>query len=88
MATISKTYTPANIWQGPVDVYVNVPAPPSHNPPTADVDEITLDASGQPPSGGLHLGSIEAPAQVTIRADSGGPRQDLLTAGPGQSPGL
>jgi hypothetical protein len=66
MATISKVYTPANIWQGPVDVYVNVPAPASHNPPTADPDEITLDANGQPPSGGVHLGSLEAPAQISI----------------------
>jgi hypothetical protein len=66
MAVITKTYTPAAIWQGPVDVYVNIPAPASANPPTADADEVTLDANGQPPSGGVHLGAIEAPATVTV----------------------
>jgi hypothetical protein len=66
VATISKVYTPANIWQGPVDVYVNIPAPASANPPAADANEITLDSNGQPPAGGIHLGAIEAPATVTI----------------------
>jgi hypothetical protein len=66
MATITKVYTPANILQGPADFYLDVPAPASHNPPTADADELTLDASGQPPTGGVHVGSIEGPATVSI----------------------
>ncbi len=62
---ITKLYTPAAIFQGPVDAFVNVPAPTSHMPPT-QADELALDASGQPPTGGVHLGSLNAPGSVTI----------------------
>ncbi len=67
MAVVSKVYTPGNIFQGPADVFIDVTAPASNVPPSADVNEITLDASGQPTAAaGLHLGSTEGPAQVSI----------------------
>lgn len=67
MATVTKSYAIANILQGPCDAYANITAPGSHAPPTADVDNLTLDATGQPTSGtGISLGSIEGPSHIQI----------------------
>ena len=47
MATVTKAPTPANVWQGTVDLYIDV-APPSSAVPAVNADEVALDASGQP----------------------------------------
>lgn len=71
MATVTKTYTPANILQGPVNIYANITAPASSLTPTADANTLTLDASGQPTSGtGVHLGSIDGPTNIAITEKS------------------
>lgn len=67
MAFISRVYTPANIFQGPADIYLNITAPTSSLLPTADANMLTLDASGQPTSStGFHCGLVEAPTMPTI----------------------
>lgn len=65
--SISRSYVVADIWQGPIDVYVNITAPTSSLYPTADSNILTFDASNQPTSSaGFHLGSIESPTQLNI----------------------
>jgi hypothetical protein len=67
MANITKVYTPANIFQAPADVYINIVAPASSLTPTADANTLVLDASGQPTSAaGFHAGLVEAPTMPTI----------------------
>lgn len=67
MATVTKSYAIANILQGPCDAYANITAPGSHSPPTADVDNLTLDGTGQPTSAtGISLGSLEGPSTIQI----------------------
>jgi hypothetical protein len=71
MANIARTYTVANIIQGPIDVYANIAAPTSSALPTADSQCITLDANGQPTSGsGIHLGSVEGPTTISVTEKS------------------
>ncbi len=67
MANITKVYTPANIFQSPCDIYINLTAPTSALIPTADASTLVLDSSGQPTSStGFHAGLIEAPTMPTI----------------------
>ncbi len=67
MATVTKSYTFANILQGPCDVYANIALPVSSLTPTADLQCLTLDATGQPTSAtGISLGSIEGPSTIQI----------------------
>ncbi len=69
MAVVTKTYTPANVIQGPADLYIGVAAPASSLTPTADANNLTLDANGQPTdtgTAGFHVGSIEAPSQLQV----------------------
>lgn len=67
MSNITRTYTPANIFQGPADLYIGITAPASSLTPTADANTLILDASGQPTSNtGFHAGLIEAPMMPTI----------------------
>lgn len=47
MATLTKAPTPANVWQGTVDLYID-PAAPGSAVPAVNADEIALDANGQP----------------------------------------
>jgi hypothetical protein len=49
MPTVSKSYTPADIFQGGADIYLGVTPPPSAVPPVAGTNTLTLDANGQPP---------------------------------------
>ncbi len=66
MANVARTYTVAQIFQGPIDVYVNIAAPSSHTPPT-QADEIAFDASGQPTSAtGFHAGLVEGPTNIVV----------------------
>lgn len=68
---ISRSYTVANILQGPVDIYAGITAPSSYPTPTADTGCLTLDANGQPTSGaGSHMGSVEGPTSVVITEKS------------------
>lgn len=48
MATISKSFTSADIFQGQADVYLGVKAPASANPPVEGTNTLVLDSSGQP----------------------------------------
>jgi hypothetical protein len=67
MANITKVYTPANIFQGPADIYINIAAPASSLTPSSDSQTLTLDANGQPSSAtGFHAGLVEAPTMPTI----------------------
>jgi hypothetical protein len=62
MSSISRTYTPGNIFLSSTDIYVGLTLPTSSLVPTADANTLTLDASGQPTSStGFHAGLIEAP---------------------------
>lgn len=67
MATITRVYTPANIFHSPADLYFNLAAPASNLVPTADNQCLTLDANGQPSSAtGFHAGLVEAPTMPTV----------------------
>ena len=67
MANIARTYSVSSIFQGPCDLYINVPAPTSSLTPTADANTLTLDTSGQPAgSTGSHSGSTEGPVSIVI----------------------
>lgn len=67
MANISRIYTPANIFEGPADIYINIAAPTSSLVPTADLNTLVLDSSGQPTSAtGFHAGLVEGPMMPTI----------------------
>lgn len=67
MAFITRSYTPANVFQGPADIYIGITAPTSSLTPTADANTLVLDANGQPTSNtGFHAGLIEAPMMPTI----------------------
>jgi hypothetical protein len=47
-SVVSKAYVSSNILVGPANVYLGIAPPPSNTPPTADVNEISIDANGQP----------------------------------------
>jgi hypothetical protein len=75
MAVTAKTYTPANIIQGPADVYIDVQVPPSAVPPVQGTNSwagsgtYALDANGQPTDNGgagFHLGSSEGPVTLGL----------------------
>jgi hypothetical protein len=78
MAVTSKVYTPANIIQGPADVYIDVQVPPSAVPPAQGTNtwcgsdgagNYILDAKGEPNdngSAGEHLGTIEGPVTLGL----------------------
>ncbi len=67
MAVVTKVYTPANIFQGPADVFLDIYPPSSSATPAADANELTLDTSGQPTDTG-----IAAPAAPTLAQVAGG----------------
>ena len=45
--TVSHAYVSSNIIVGPSNIYLGLPAPTSHTPPT-QADEIAIDSNGQP----------------------------------------
>jgi hypothetical protein len=51
MATVSKLFTPADVFQGPADIYLGVQAPASAVPPVQYTNTLQLDSKGQPPIG-------------------------------------
>ena len=66
MGLITKTYTPGNIFQGPVDLYVGITPPLSSSAvPTADVNCPSHSTPTASPSSatGFHAGHIERPHQ-------------------------
>ncbi len=68
MPVVSKVYTPANIIQGPADIYIDVAAPASAVPP-ATTNLLTLDGSGQPTdtgTAGFHIGLSEGPTVLSV----------------------
>jgi hypothetical protein len=67
MPTVSKSFTPSDIFSGPADIYLGVQAPASAVPPVQGTNTLTLDGSGQPPdagSAGIHLGLSEGPVSA------------------------
>ncbi len=81
---IVKSFTPADILQGPADIYLDVQAPASAVPPVQYTNTLQLDASGQPPDGGalgIHLGLSEGPASISIHPKFSEIRADQF-AGP------
>jgi hypothetical protein len=71
----TKIYTPANIIQGPADIFIDVAAPPSAVPPVqgtntwAATGTYAIDATGQPSdagSAGFHVGASEGPAVLSV----------------------
>lgn len=60
MPTVSNVFTPADIFQGPADIFLGVKAPPSAVPPVQGTNTLTLDGSGQPPDASTtgQLGAI------------------------------
>lgn len=69
MPVVTKTYTPANIIQGPADVFVDVAAPASAVPPVQGTNTLTIDLSGQPSdagTAGFHIGLSEGPAVLSL----------------------
>ncbi len=69
MPVVSKVYTPANVIQGPADIYVDVAAPASAVPPVAGTNTLVLDANGQPTdtgTAGFHVGISEGPAVLSV----------------------
>ena len=67
MATVTKAYVSSNILVGPANLYLGVPPPSSHTPPT-QADEIALDANGQPATatGTLTAATNASPIVCTV----------------------
>lgn len=63
MTTVFKAFNPADIFQGPADVYLGVTNPVSAVPPVAGTNTLVLDSSGQP-----QIGSTGQIASVSISA--------------------
>lgn len=51
MATVAKAFVPADIFQGPADIYMGVQNPVSAVPPVQYTNTLQLDSNGQPPIG-------------------------------------
>ena len=69
MASVTKSFTAALIFQAPYDLYINVQAPASSATPTVDANLLTLDSKGQPTdagSAGFHAGASDGAAQVGL----------------------
>jgi hypothetical protein len=73
LASISRIYTPANLLQSPVEVFLNVAPPASSASPVDGIDtlQITLDPKGFPTpvdTGGVgfHVGHIDGPSTFSI----------------------
>jgi hypothetical protein len=69
MAQPVLTYTPPDIFQGPMDVWIDLAPPPSANIPVIGVNNILLDANGAPTdtgANGKHLGLTEGPASLSV----------------------
>lgn len=67
MTTVSKSFTPADIFQGPADIYIGVKAPASAVPPVQYTNTLQLDSSGQPP-----IGATGQIASVSVGATGSG----------------
>lgn len=51
MSIVSKVFSPADVFQGPAEIYLGVTPPVSAVPPVAGTNTITLDGYGQPTIG-------------------------------------
>lgn len=51
MAVVTRVFTPADIFQGPCDVFLGITAPPSAVPPVQYTNTLQLDGNGCPPVG-------------------------------------
>ena len=69
MPTVSKAFTPSDIFQGPADIWLDIAAPASAVPPVLFTNTLQLNASGEPPDSGVagvSLGLTEGPCAVSI----------------------
>lgn len=88
MATVSKSFTPSDVFQGPADIYLGVANPASANPPVEGTNTLTLDSVGQPP-----IGTTGQIATISLGATGSGGSgyavgDTLLITGGGGSNGL
>lgn len=70
MPTVTKTFNPADIFQGPADIYFDVAGAQSHIPPTQNTDTLTMLPDGTVPdafNNGFHLGLTEGPCSISIQ---------------------
>lgn len=83
MPTVTKVYTPANIIQGPADIFVDVAAPISAVPPVQGTNTLTIDTSGQPTdtgTAGFHVGISEGPIVLSVTPKFDEIRADTFAA--------
>ncbi len=72
MAAVARSYTPGDIFQNPVDVFVDITAPTSSLTPTADANTLLIVATaganyGLPTSAtGYHVGSVDGPTSISF----------------------
>jgi hypothetical protein len=69
MAIVATNYDLTKMFQAPMDIYLDVAAPPSAVPPVQGTNTLTLDANGQPNdtgASGVHLGIAMGPAVLTF----------------------
>ncbi len=69
MATVSKSFTPADVFQGPADLWIGLGAPASAVPPVQYTNTLQLDGTGQPPdsgAAGISIGLTEGPCSISI----------------------
>lgn len=69
MGTITKAYVSSNILVGPANLYLGVPPPSSHTPPT-QADEIALDANGQPATATTTVTSSTNASPIVVTVSS------------------
>lgn len=83
MPTVAKAFSPADIFQGPADLWLDLGAPVSAVPPVQYTNTLQLDATGAPPdsgSAGVNLGLTEGPCSVSIHPKFNEIRADQFAA--------
>jgi len=80
MTVVTKAPTPANVWQGTVDLYIDVTAPASAVP-AVNADEVALDANGQPSttSQGVTAATNATPIVLTVTSSAAFNNGELAT---------
>lgn len=83
MPTVAKSFTPADIFQGPADLWIDLGAPASAVPPVQYTNTLQLNGSGEPPdsgASGFNVGLTEGPCTVNINPKFSEIRADQFAA--------